>query len=168
MNPHTALGASLAGRCILVIDDSEAVRTAFEVLLSLHGAKVVGAASPAQGLARLSAGDCELVIQDMNFQREATGGAEGIELFRAMRARYPQLPIILLTAWTHLETAVELVRAGASDYVAKPWDDARLLTSMRNLLDLRRARSEAATLRTRGREAREALSQRFDLRGIVY
>jgi DNA-binding NtrC family response regulator len=168
MNPHTALGASLAGRCILVIDDSEAVRTAFEVLLSLHGAKVVGAASPAQGLARLSAGDCELVIQDMNFQREATGGAEGIELFRAMRARYPQLPIILLTAWTHLETAVELVRQGAADYIAKPWDDARLLTSVRNLLDLQRARAEAEALRADRRAARQGLAERFELRGIVY
>ena len=167
-SPGTPLHASLARHTILVIDDSEAVRTAFEVLLSLHGARVIGADSPAAGLAVLETAAVDLVIQDMNFHREATSGAEGIKLFRAVRERYPQLPIILLTAWTHLETAVELVRAGAADYVAKPWDDARLLTSVRNLLDLRSARVEVETLRLRRDEARSNLAKRFDLRGIIY
>jgi DNA-binding NtrC family response regulator len=159
---------NLAGACILIIDDSEAVRTAFEVLLTLHGARVLGAASPAAGLAVLAAGAVDLVIQDMNFHREATSGSEGIALFREIRTLVPELPIILLTAWTHLETAVDLVRAGAADYVAKPWDDARLLTTVRNLLDLKRARADAATLRNGWREARAALAARFDLRGVVY
>jgi len=166
--PHRSLEASLAGRTIAVIDDSEAVRTAFEMLLALHGARVVSAATPAEGLALLSRQRPDLVIQDMNFHREATSGAEGIALFRAIRDRHADLPIILLTAWTHLETAVELVRAGAADYVAKPWDDARLLTSVRNLLDLASARAEAEALRLRQREARASLAARFDLRGIVY
>jgi DNA-binding NtrC family response regulator len=164
----SALRTSLAGRRVLVIDDSEAVRTAFEVLLSLHGATVLTAADPAAGLEQFAQEPVELVIQDMNFHREATGGEEGIALFRQLRARAPQLPVILLTAWTHLETAVELVREGAADYIAKPWDDARLLTSVRNLLDLQRARSEAAALRADRRAARAALAERFDLRGIVY
>jgi DNA-binding NtrC family response regulator len=73
-----------------------------------------------------------------------------------------------LTAWTHLETAVELVKAGAADYIAKPWDDARLLTSVRNLLDLRKARAEAQALRAQRRAARETLAEQFDLCGIVY
>src|SRR5882762_4926072 len=165
---HGSLRASLAGRTILVIDDSEAVRTAFDVLLSLHGARVLAAPSPAAGLAALERDAVDLVIQDMNFHREATSGAEGVALFRQIRARFPQVPIILLPAWTHLETAVELVRAGAADYVAKPWDDARLLTSVRNLLDLRRARAEAQALRAQRRAVRETLAGQFDLCGIVY
>ncbi len=163
-----SLQASLAGRTVLVIDDNEAVRTAFDVLLSLHGARVLGAPTPAEGLRQLSAGTVDLVIQDMNFRREATSGEEGIALFHDIRARFPEVPIVLLTAWTHLETAVELVRAGAADYIAKPWDDARLLTSVRNLLDLRSARAEAARLRNARREARAALAERFDLRAVVY
>ncbi len=163
-----SLQASLAGRTVLVVDDNEGVRTAFDVLLSLHGAHVLGAASPAEGLERLSAGNVDLVIQDMNFRREATSGEEGVALFRQVRARFPEVPIVLLTAWTHLETAVELVRAGAADYIAKPWDDERLLTSVRNLLDLRSARVEAAQLRNARREARTALAERFDLRGLIY
>src|SRR5215475_6281326 len=124
MSPNDPLQSSLANRTVLIVDDNEAVRTAFEVLLSLHGARTVLAASPKEALAALDRVD--LVIQDMNFRREATSGEEGIALFREIRSRFSDLPIILLTAWTHLETAVELVRAGAADYVAKPWDDARL------------------------------------------
>jgi DNA-binding NtrC family response regulator len=153
---------------VLVIDDSDAVRTALEVLLSLHGSRVAGAGSPAEGLEVLAREPVDLVIQDMNFRREATSGEEGVELFHEIRGRHPDLPIILLTAWTHLESAVELVKAGAADYIAKPWEDARLLTTVRNLLDLRRARAESAGLRAQRREARRALAERFDLRGAIY
>jgi DNA-binding NtrC family response regulator len=165
---NTSLRSSLAGRTVLVIDDNEGVRTAFDVLLSLHGARVEGAAGPDEGLAALKAQAIDLVIQDMNFRREATSGAEGVALFHEIRQRVPDMPIILLTAWTHLETAVELVKAGAADYVAKPWDDDRLLTTVRNLLDLRSARKEALEIRAQRQEAREELAERFDLRAIVY
>jgi DNA-binding NtrC family response regulator len=160
--------ATLPGGLVLVIDDSEAVRTALEVLLSLHGARVAGSASPTEGLDVLEREGVDLVIQDMNFHRQATSGEEGVRLFHEIRRRHPDLPIILLTAWTHLESAVELVKAGAADYIAKPWDDARLLTTVRNLLDLRRARAESARLRAQRREARQALAERFDLRGAIY
>ncbi len=159
---------SLAGRTVLVIDDSEAVRTAFDVLLALQGARVLGAPSPADGVTALERESVDLVIQDMNFRREATSGEEGVALFHEIRRRFPDVPIILLTAWTSLETAVELVKAGAADYVAKPWDDARLLTTARNLMDLRAARAEAAEIRAQRHGARQALAARFDLCGIVY
>jgi DNA-binding NtrC family response regulator len=155
--PPSSLDASLANRIILVIDDSEAVRTAFDVLLSLHGARVLNAGGPAAGLALLGRERIDLVIQDMNFQREATSGAEGIALFREIRTAKPDVPIVLLTALMHL-----------ADYIAKPWDDARLLTSVRNLLDLASARAEAEVLRARNREARASLAARFDLKGAVY
>ncbi len=160
--------ASLAHSLVLVIDDNEAVRTALEVLFCLHGAQLLGAASPSEGLALLQREAVDLVIQDMNFRREATAGEEGVALFHAIRRQHPDVPIVLLTAWTHLETAVDLVKAGAADYIAKPWDDERLLTTARNLLELRRARLEAATLRSRRRRARESLAGRFDLRGAIY
>ena len=164
----SSVRSSLANRNVLVIDDSEAVRTAFDVLLSLHGARVLAAADPREGLALLEREAVDLVIQDMNFRREATSGDEGVALFHDIRRRHPDVPIILLTAWTHLETAVDLVKAGAADYLAKPWDDARLLTAVRNLLDLRSARAEARALREQRREARDTLAERHDLRGIVY
>src|SRR3546814_11441496 len=72
----------------------------------------------------------------MNFSADTTSGAEGVTLFRAIREQQPDLPVILLTAWTHLESAVELVRAGADDYLAKQWDDRKLMATVDNLLAL--------------------------------
>jgi DNA-binding NtrC family response regulator len=162
------LRASLANNTVLVIDDNEAVGTAFDVLLGMHGVRVLTATAPQEGLALLRREHVDLVIQDMNFRREATRGEEGMALFREIRGLHPDMPIILITAWTHLEMAVELVKAGASDYIAKPWDDARLLTTVRNLLDLRRAQSEARAIHQQRREARAELAERRHLCGIVY
>ena len=166
--PSERSRSSLDDGLILVTDDNEAVRTALDMLLSLHGARVLQAASPAEALEALERQPADILIQDMNFRREATSGEEGVQLFHEVRKRHPEIPIILLTAWTHLETAVELVKSGAADYVAKPWDDARLLTTLRNLLDLRRARAETARVQSQRRQARQALASRFDLRGAIY
>jgi DNA-binding NtrC family response regulator len=165
---HDGLADRLAQRVILVVDDSEAVRTAFEVLFSLHGLRVIKARDAGEALTAVQTGRPDLIIQDMNFRRDATSGEEGIALFRRIRAIEPDMPIVLLTAWTHLETAVELVKEGAADYLAKPWDDTRLLTTIANLLDLRAARDENLAQRTRRAEARGRLAERFDLRGLVY
>jgi DNA-binding NtrC family response regulator len=153
---------------ILVIDDNEAVRTALEVLLMLEGHRVITADGPRNGLEVLARDSIDLVVQDMNFRKEATSGDEGVALFRMIRERYPSVPIVLLTAWTHLETAVELVKAGAADYLAKPWDDARLLTTVRNLLELRALTREREQASRRRAESRAALTAKFDLCGLVF
>src|SRR5688500_14893165 len=127
---------------ILVIDDNPAVSTALEVLFSLHDIATLRAESPEAGLALLQQESVDLVIQDMNFTADTTSGDEGEALFAALRTRHPDLPVILLTAWTHLENAVGLIKAGAADYVAKPWNDRKLLATVNNLLELAEARSE--------------------------
>ena len=121
---------------ILVIDDNRAVSTALEVLFSLHDIDTLHAESPAAGLALLREQPVDLVIQDMNFSEDTTSGLEGEQLFADLRNEWPDMPVILLTAWTHLEAAVNLVKAGAADYVAKPWDDRKLLATVNTLLEL--------------------------------
>jgi DNA-binding NtrC family response regulator len=76
--------------------------------------------------------------------------------------------VILLTAWTNLVTAVDLVKAGAADYLAKPWDDRKLLAAVENLIELGETTREVSRLRGERRANRNALHQRFDLRGIVF
>ena len=153
---------------ILVIDDNPSVGTALEVLFSLHDIATLQARSPEDGLNLLDTEQVDLVVQDMNFTRDTTSGEEGEALFGAIRARHPDLPVILLTAWTHLEAAVNLTKAGAADYLAKPWDDAKLLATVNNLLELSETRRELYRRRERERRGREQLAARYDLRGLVF
>lgn len=153
---------------ILVIDDNPAIATALDVLFSLHDIHTLGAASPEAGLALLEQAPVDLVIQDMNFVADTTSGDEGVALFHQIRARHPDLPVILLTAWTHLEAAVELIKAGAADYLAKPWDDHKLLATVNNLLELGESRRQLAAASHGERQRRGQLARSFDLRGIVY
>ncbi len=153
---------------ILVIDDNPAVATALEVLFSLHDLRTVCAESPEDGMAMLAREPVDLVIQDMNFTADTTSGEEGEALFKAIRARHPDLPVILLTAWTHLESAVDLVKAGAADYLAKPWDDRKLLASVSNLLELGQASRALARRAGQEQRQRREVEERFDLRGLVW
>ena len=134
-------------RTVLIIDDNPAVGEALSLLLSLHDIRPLVALNQAEGLATLERERVDVVIQDMNFTADTTSGEEGVELFRAIRERHPDLPVILLTAWTHLETAVELVKAGAADYLAKPWDDNKLLATVENLLELSESTREVSRAR---------------------
>ncbi|RPD84014.1 sigma-54 dependent transcriptional regulator [Luteimonas sp. 100069] len=153
---------------ILVIDDNPAVATALELLFSLHDIACEHAATPQAGIERLRAGGIDLVVQDMNFGADTTSGEEGVALFHEIRRFDPDLPVVLLTAWTRLESAVDLIRAGAADYLGKPWDDGKLLATVNTLLELAFARRELDT-RTRGdRRRRDALCNGRDLRGLVW
>ncbi|WP_417474389.1 sigma-54-dependent transcriptional regulator [Luteimonas mephitis] len=153
---------------ILVIDDNPSVATALDVLFSLHDIDTLRAESPQAGLEQLRRHDVDLVIQDMNFHADTTSGEEGIALFHEIRVQYPDLPVILLTAWTHLESAIDLVRAGAADYLAKPWDDPKLMATVNNLLELADARRELSRERAGERQRRAALLRDHDLRGLVF
>jgi DNA-binding NtrC family response regulator len=153
---------------ILVIDDQAAMRGALELLCDVHGFDAISTSSPEEALALIRNEDIGLVIQDMNFAEGETSGAEGLSLFRAIRELDPDLPVLLMTAWTSLETAVELMREGAADYFAKPWKDDKLLATIKNLLRLRELAHDNARLRSRGKLARQALAAQHALCGLVY
>jgi len=156
-------------RTVLIIDDNPGVGEALSLLLSLRDIRPLYAATPDDGLALLAREpSIGVVIQDMNFTADTTSGEEGVTLFRAIRALSPDLPVILLTAWTRLEAAVELVKAGAADYLAKPWDDVKLLATVENLLELAEASREVGRQRRQQRTRRAALSERYDLGGLVF
>ena len=153
---------------VLIIDDNPTVVMALEVLLSLHDMQTVSAATPQEGLAQLQAHTVDLVIQDMNFSADTTSGAEGVDLFHRIRDAWPDMPVILLTAWTHLEAAVGLIKAGAADYLAKPWDDERLMVTVRNLIELGQAGRSLRQRLARDLQDKQALEQRYDLCGLIW
>ncbi|WP_426176469.1 sigma-54-dependent transcriptional regulator [Massilia sp. TWR1-2-2] len=153
---------------VLIIDDNAAVAIALDVLFSLHDIDALRAASPEEGLALLERSQVDLVIQDMNFSADTTSGEEGAGLFRQIRKRHPDLPVILLTAWTHLDAAVDLVKSGAADYLSKPWNDNRLIATVTNLIELGQANRALQQRVRRERRQRRELENGFDLRGMVW
>src|SRR5260370_24197567 len=104
----------------------------------------------------------------MNFSADTTSGEEGTALFRALRSNQPDLPVILLTAWTHLESAVQFVKAGAADYIGKPWDNDKLLATVENLLELSAATCERRRLQAEQRRGRERLAVQLHLCNTVF
>lgn len=131
---------------ILIVDDTPAVLQALSLLLEIHGYEVITTTSPQQALQYVNQLRVSLVIQDMNFTGDTTSGEEGKDLFYQMRALDPHLPVILITAWTDLEQAIELVKAGAVDYIAKPWDDQKLINTIANLVALGKANQASEKL----------------------
>lgn len=151
---------------LLIIDDDAAVLTALETLFRLAEYQVRTARTAEHALALLADTDTaiDLVLQDMNFAKGEMSGTQGQQLFYQIKAWYPQLPVVLLTAWASLDMVVELVKAGATDYIAKPWDDQRLLTTVANALQLSTA---TAALQRQAKERQAAFAGK-DLCGLVY
>jgi DNA-binding NtrC family response regulator len=148
---------------ILIIDDNKDIAHALQVLFTLNNLQCELAYSPEEGLVFLKQQCFDLVIQDMNFTADTTSGEEGMQLFNDIRQINPDIPIILITAWTHLETAVELVKSGAADYLAKPWDDDKLLVTVNNLLELNELQDQQRQRAKRKQTQQLQLEQEYDL-----
>jgi DNA-binding NtrC family response regulator len=153
---------------VLIIDDNTSVITALDVLLSLHDIQSLHATSPLQGLDILQNHVVDLVLQDMNFSDDTTSGEEGVALFKEIRLQHPDLPVILLTAWTHLDAAVNLIKHGAADYLAKPWDDKKLIATAINLIELSQTQRELERRIQRERKQKRELEDHFDLCGFIW
>ena len=124
---------------VLVADDQADILNALRLLLSDEGYDVIEARSPSEALERIEATDVDLALVDLNYTRDTTSGQEGLDLLERIRSIDPTLPVLVITAWSSVAGAVEAMRRGARDYIEKPWDDDRLLVTIRTQSDLRRA-----------------------------
>ena len=125
---------------ILLVDDDPSVTASLGLLLKQAGYRSVAASTPAETLEKVTSGKFQLVIQDMNFSRNTTG-EEGLQLLRQLKSLRPNMPVILITAWGSIQLAVEGMRAGATDFVTKPWTHQQILQSVRTALGLAAANS---------------------------
>lgn len=124
---------------LLVVDDHTDVLAALRLALSKEGIDVVTASSPAGALAAAAAEQFDAALIDLNYARDTTSGTEGLDLLTRLRQIDPMLPVVVMTAWATIGIAVEAMRAGARDFIEKPWDNQRLLATVRNQLELGRA-----------------------------
>ena len=146
---------------ILLVDDDPSVLASLALLLKQNGHPAVTAGSPEDALKAVEEHPLTLVMQDMNFSRSTTG-EEGLSLLAEIRKRRPDLPVILMTAWGSIELAVQGVKAGATDFVTKPWSNAQLLQTIDTQLRLARTVASDAPL-----ASREELDRDNEFSGII-
>ena len=151
-----ACGLEIGGRMIegsvprvLVADDQADVVVALRLLLRNAGLEVDPATSVQEVRQRLGSQEYDLVLMDLNYARDTTSGREGLDLLAEIHARDRLLPVIVMTGWGSIETAVEAMRRGAKTFVHKPWDNQALAETVRKEIEdglaLRRAESLAST-----------------------
>ena len=120
---------------ILIVDDDNSVRVSLKLLLKRNGYDVATAATPAEAISFVRGSLPELVVMDMNYSR-STSGEEGITLLKQIKVFHPDVPVILITAWGNIPLAVEGMRAGAFDFITKPWDNYTLLGRISTAISL--------------------------------
>ena len=136
---------------VLVADDQPDVLEALRLLLKGEGFRIETVRSPAAALAAVEQRDFDLALLDLNYARDTTSGKEGLDLVERLAALDATLPVIVMTAWGSIESAVESMRRGARDYVEKPWDNARLIATLRTQLQLGHALRHAQRLENENR-----------------
>jgi DNA-binding NtrC family response regulator len=131
---------------ILIADDQKDVLDALKLLLKGEGFLCVPVQSPDAAIEAMKKQPFSLVILDLNYTRDTTSGAEGLELLGKIRALEPELPAVVMTAWGSVDIAVQAMRLGANDFIEKPWDNHRMMTIVRSQIELGEAKRKTKKL----------------------
>jgi len=126
----------MASSRILIADDQPDVLEALRLLLKGDGSVLDTASSPAAILAAVEARDYDVLLMDLNYARDTTSGREGLDLLTQIQRLDGTLPVVVMTAWSSVDIAVDAMRRGARDFVTKPWDNERLLAILRTQAEL--------------------------------
>jgi len=128
----------------LIADDQPDVTEALRLLLKREGYQTEAVHSPSAVLESLSEHDFDLLLMDLNYARDTTSGAEGLDLLGRIRNLDSSLPVVVMTAWGSIPLAVEAMRRGARDFIEKPWDNSQLVSTLRRQIGRHRSRRAAA------------------------
>jgi DNA-binding NtrC family response regulator len=151
----TGIQSGLRGQRILIVDDEAGIRDSLETLLTLEGFQVDMAVDGNQGLDQLTRTAYDLMLLDL-----ALPGESGIDLLPRIKALVPEMPVILITAYGTVGNVVDAIRAGASNFVQKPWDNEKLLADIRSAIGKNQAEQEVVQLK-------RTLKQRVSFENIV-
>src|SRR5271163_1344940 len=136
---------------VLLADDQADIRDALRLLLKREGYETQAVASPAEALSAIEAREFDAVLMDLNYARDTTSGQEGLDLLTRIQQLDATLPVVVMTAWSSIEVAVEAMRRGARDFLQKPWENTRLVAILRTQIDLRQALRRASRLEAENR-----------------
>jgi DNA-binding NtrC family response regulator len=131
---------------VLVADDQSDVIEAIRLMLGARDFVVVAAGSPAEAVAAAMTQSLDAALIDLNYDKGRTTGEQGLELLAALLKADPTLPVIAMTAWSSIDIALEAVRRGAREFIEKPWEESRLVATLRSQAELGRALKRVAEL----------------------
>ncbi len=132
---------------ILVVDDDEAVLTSAKLFLKQKFGQIFTLNSPSNLFKLLKDIHIDIILLDMNYQRGENDGLEGLELIRSILSEFPNTEIIPITAYGEIDLAVKAVKIGARDFITKPWQNEKLESTIKNILDLKLASREIESLK---------------------
>ena len=148
---------------ILIVDDNKGVLAAIDMLLSGTFKKVITISNPNRIPAMLETENIDVVLLDMNFSSGINNGNEGIFWLGEIRKISNDLPVVLFTAYADIELAVKTVKEGATDFVVKPWDNAKLIATLLSAYRLRQSQTEVKQLREKEIELKKQLTSGEEL-----
>lgn len=144
---------------ILVIDDNKSILSTLEILLMPEFGEVSLLSNPNQILTELSKKDYNLVILDMNFKAGINTGNEGIYWLGRIKESYPEISVVMITAYGDVDLAVKALKAGASDFILKPWDNEKILATLKLAIQLNFSKKEVVQLKERETELKNEINR---------
>jgi DNA-binding NtrC family response regulator len=144
---------------ILIVDDNKSILSALEILLTPVFGEITSISNPNQILSELKKREYNLVILDMNFNAGVNTGNEGIFWLNKIKETNPEISVVMITAYGDIDTAVRALKAGASDFVLKPWDNEKLIATLKLALQLNLSRMEIKDLKERENELKKEINR---------
>lgn len=144
---------------ILIVDDNKSIISALEILLVPEFDSVKGITNPNQISTELRTTEYNLVILDMNFQAGINSGNEGIYWLNQIKKTHPDISLVLITAYGDVELAISALKQGATDFVQKPWDNSKLLATIKSAIQLNYSKREVGFLKQKERGLKQEINR---------
>ncbi len=144
---------------ILVIDDNKSVLSALEILLQFEYSSVTTFSNPNQISSYRELKNCDIVLLDMNFSAGVNTGNEGLYWLREIKKKAPQISVIMMTAYGAVDLAVKALKEGASDFILKPWNNDKLLATVKSAYELRKSKKELSQLKQKESQLRQVINE---------
>lgn len=144
---------------ILVVDDNKSVLSALEILLLPEFDEVKCLSNPNLLISELRKNPYNLVLLDMNFKAGVNTGNEGIFWLQQIKENHPDISVVLITAYGDVELAVKALKAGATDFILKPWENAKMLATVKSAIQLSMSREEVKHLRQKEKELKRVINK---------
>jgi DNA-binding NtrC family response regulator len=144
---------------ILVVDDTKSVLSALEILLQFEYKSVQTISNPNLLTSFPNLKEIDIILLDMNFSAGVNTGNEGLYWLREIKKKAPHISVIMMTAYGAVELAVEAIKEGATDFVLKPWNNERLLTTVKSAYELRKSQKEVQHLKQKESNLKQVINQ---------